>query len=220
MKKVAIITGTSSGIGKAIAKYYKEEGYYVVGLSRRDTKENVDESIEIDLTEIYLPKMIETLNKKFGGFQGDINVLINNAGIMPLEDFDNLDWTLTVNLRVPMMLAAGLEIKRGGHIINIASISGITGDPGVPVYSATKAGIINFTKSLAQRFAPYIRVNSISPGFFNTNLVEGDTPKDLIEKVPMKREAEPSEIIPVVNMIEKSPYMTGANIVIDGGLTA
>ena len=72
---------------------------------------------------------------------------------------------------------------------------------------------------MAKIAAPHVRVNCISPGFFNTNLVEGDTPQELIDQVPMLREAQPEEIIPVIDMLQKSTYMTGANIVIDGGLS-
>ena len=93
------------------------------------------------------------------------------------------------------------------------------GDPYTPIYAAGKAGIINLTKSLAVRLAPDIRVNCVSPGFFDTNLVQGKTPKQLINQVPMKREAQPKEIIPVIHMLQESSYITGANIVIDGGLS-
>jgi NAD(P)-dependent dehydrogenase (short-subunit alcohol dehydrogenase family) len=141
---------------------------------------------------------------------------------MSLNDLYNMGETVPVNFMTPISLCNLLLLlfkQDGGHIINIASVAGITGDPDAPIYSACKAGIINFTRSMAKIAAPKVRVNCISPGFFNTNLVEGDTPQELIGKVPMEREAEPIEIIPVVHMLQTSTYMTGANIVIDGGLS-
>ena len=110
--------------------------------------------------------------------------------------------------------------KANGQIINIASVSGMKADPDTPLYGALKAGLISLTKSFALRFAPGIRVNCISPGFFNTNLVPGDLPEELRLTIPLGKEAEPMEIIPVVKMLDESDYITGANIVIDGGLTA
>lgn len=106
----------------------------------------------------------------------------------------------------------------GSCIINIASISGMIAEPELPVYAASKAAVLSLTKSLARLYAPRVRVNAISPGFYNTNLVEGPTPPELLEKVPMKYESNPEELYPIVAMIYQTKYMTGANIVVDGGL--
>ena len=118
------------------------------------------------------------------------------------------------------MKTIGKRMCKGGNIINIASVSGMKGEEDFPMYAATKAGLINMTKSFAIGYAPNVRVNCISPGFFNTNLVEGDAPAELIKHIPMGYEAEPSAIIPAIEFILKADYLTGENIVLDGGLTA
>ena len=106
------------------------------------------------------------------------------------------------------------------NIINIASISGMRADPDTPLYGATKAGVISLTKSYAKKFSKgkVIRVNSISPGFFSTNLVPGEVPSELLAEVPFYRVAQPGELLGVTDMILTTPYLTGVNINIDGGL--
>jgi len=220
MKKVAVITGTTSGIGKAIAEYYRSNYYYVVGINRRDVEVGypLNRNFVFDLRGfVDRQNAIGEIRKEFEL----IDVLVNNAGVMFLDDFDSLIETIAVDLHAPIHICDKLlgSIREGGHIINIASVSGIVGDTDAPVYSACKAGIINFTRSLAKLAAPYVRVNCISPGFFKTNLVPGDTPQELINKIPLNLEAFPEEIIPVVDMLEKAKYMTGANVVIDGGVS-
>jgi len=220
MKRVAVVTGASSGIGRAIAQYYHNEDFFVVGVNRGpvdlDTSP-VDQNWCFDLRD--KEKVKAVVNQIIGQFQ-KIDVLVNNAGIMPFNETDYQDDIINLNLLAPIGLSESLPFNPlGGHIINIASVSGIIGDPEVSTYSATKAALINLTRSWAKHWAPTIRVNCISPGFFDTNLVWGPAPKLLIKDVPMKREAQPHEIIPVVDMLQKSPYITGANIVIDGGLS-
>lgn len=226
MKKVAVITGTTSGIGKAIAQYYYKEGFaYVVGINRKSVNMGdayyLHRNFVFDLSDpIEVDKAAAEITHQFQDH--GIDVLVNNAGVMFLDDLETeaLE-TVATDLLAPIQLCNYLlgQIKDGGHIINIASVSGIMGDTDAPVYSACKAGIINLTRSLAKMAAPYVRVNCISPGFFNTNLVEGDTPQELIDKIPLEREAQTIEIIPVIDMLQKSTYITGANIIIDGGLS-
>ena len=220
MKRVAVVTGASSGIGRAIAQYYHNEGFFVVGVNKSSVdldNSPVDENWCFDLSlEREIMGCSYQLKQRFG----KIDVLVNNAGIMPFNEAINRDTIITINLLAPIILTESSNFNSpGAHVINIASVSGIMGDPEVSTYSATKAALINLTRSWAKTGAPAIRFNCISPGFFNTNLVPGPAPKQLINRVPMKREAQPFEIIPVVDMLQKSPYITGANIVIDGGLS-
>ena len=221
MKRVAVVTGASSGIGRAIAQYYHNEGFHVVGIQRHTIGSGTNSPVDTEITEDLstpggVAESIIMVEKQFG----KIDVLINNAGIMPFNEIDNRNKIIHLNLFAPIILSESLDFNYpGAHVINIASVSGIMGDPEVSTYSATKAALINLTRSWAKYSAPAIRFNCISPGFFKTNLVPGPTPKHLIDKVPMKREAQPYEIIPVVDMLQKSPYITGANIVIDGGLS-
>ena len=221
MKRVAVVTGASSGIGKAIAQYYHNEGFHVVGIQRHTIGSGTNSPVDTEITEdLSTPEGAEESVIMVGKQFDRIDVLVNNAGIMTLDGEGGE--IFIINMCTPILLSndlLSLLTTAGGHIINIASVSGIIGDTDAPLYSACKAGIINFTRSLAKQLAPNRRVNCISPGFFNTNLVPGRAPKHLIDKVPMKREAQPYEIIPVVDMLQKSPYITGANIVIDGGLS-
>jgi len=207
----ALVTGATSGIGKVIADYYDGWDYEVISVSRTAPE------FKCDFTE---RNEIHDLLERLTDI-GHIDVLVNNAGAMYLgESHSHTNALYHLLLYTPYMLMTHLEGNlQNGHIINIASVSGIVADPEVPVYSAMKAGLISLTKSFAKIYAPDIRVNCISPGFFNTNLVPGPAPRSLINKVPMKREAEPVEIKQVIDMIDQSPYMTGANIVIDGGLS-
>lgn len=205
-----VITGASSGLGKAIYEYLSQKGFKVIGISRRGP------DIKADLT-VY-DERVRVVQELDG-----IEVLVNNAGMMLLEE-DPKDATayemLLLNLVAVWHLSLLLsdKIPSGGKIINIASVSGIKGEKDLPLYAATKAGVIALTKSFAMRLVEKgVTVNCISPGLFDTNLVPFPAPDELIESIPMKREAQPEELLPAVEMILSSDYMTGANIVVDGG---
>jgi NAD(P)-dependent dehydrogenase (short-subunit alcohol dehydrogenase family) len=211
--KTALITGATSGLGEAIAEYYHNNDYQVIGISITSKEVQCDLSDPSDVIELMF-KLDRSPIREY-------DVIINNAGILLLpETFPQVDelWSILLYAPYMMMEHVGKRVKR--HIINIASVSGMKADPDTPMYGALKAGLISLTKSFAVKLAPEVRVNCISPGFFNTNLVPGDAPKELIKPIPLGREADPSEIIPVIEMLDQSDYITGANIVIDGGLTA
>ena len=145
-------------------------------------------------------------------------VVINCAGIMPWAETKKV---MDINFWGTYYIMNNLYpvMTEGGCIINIASVSGIMCEPEFPIYAASKAAIISLTKSFAKSLAPKIRVNCISPGFYNTNLFDGSTPKELIDKIPMGYEEEPINLLPVIKMIWETKYLTGANIVVDGGLS-
>jgi 3-oxoacyl-[acyl-carrier protein] reductase len=107
-----------------------------------------------------------------------------------------------------------------GVVINVSSISGLMADVDTPLYGASKAALISLSKTLAVKYAPEVRVNCISPGFFDTNLVPEKTPQGLIDPVPLKFEAQPIMILPAIDFLLNCPYVTGANLVVDGGLSA
>jgi len=201
-KKLVVITGASSGIGKALYNKYKELlEYDVLGLSRRGP------DLFVDLKDL----------RKFS-MSHSVDILINCAGIMPLEN--ETEEVMQVNFWGAYYLTKKLLCK-DMCIINIASVSATHPDPHQPIYAASKAALIAMSKSLAKQWASFgVRVNCISPGFYDTNLVVGETPQNLIDTIPMMYEEDPLNLFPVVRMIERTKYMTGANIVVDGGLTA
>jgi NAD(P)-dependent dehydrogenase (short-subunit alcohol dehydrogenase family) len=183
----------------------------VISVGRRHPVEIVDEHWEADLRKMsdihrVLSKMEKNLN---------ISVLINNAGAMLGV---NDEESIMLHFRAPMMLMGAMADVKKGHIINIASVSGIKGEAEFPVYAACKAALINLTKSYAKLYAGEITVNAISPGFFSTNLFPNPTPIDMIRKgTLMGYEADVKNILPAVDMLLKSPYVTGTNVIVDGG---
>ena len=241
-RKVVFVTGGSRGIGKAIALKYAQNGYNVV-INYVSDKTNVEElkkkfeelKVEclIEKADVSKSEEVEQIVKKTIENFKKIDVLINNAGItrdgllmrMKEEDFDkvieiNLKGTFLVTKSViPYMLK-----KRDGKIINLASVVGVTGNAGQCNYSASKAGIIGFTKSIAKELASRnIRANAIAPGFIDTDMtsVLSDEVKDSINaQIPMKRMGTAQEIANVAYFLgcEESSYITGQVINIDGGM--
>lgn len=202
---ICIVTGASSGIGKALYKGVKDIFGTVCGVSRRGPDFKQDIRGEINMDYIPFPHC---------------DLLINCAGIMPFNEgryvMDTNFWGTYNMIQATLPL---LKNARNPCIINIASISGITGEDELPIYAASKAAVINLTKSLAKAYAPQIRVNSISPGFYKTNLVPEDTPQELLNTIPLGYEEEPETLVDLVRVIYETRYMTGSNIVVDGGLS-
>ncbi|MFH1255830.1 MAG: 3-oxoacyl-ACP reductase family protein [Candidatus Diapherotrites archaeon] len=239
--KVAIVTGASGGIGKAIAVALGEQKAKVVvnyngnALGANETKAEIEKlggkaiAVKADVSKpAEVEKMVEAAVKEFGG----IDFLVNNAGItadatlknMRAEQWNrvmetNLNGTFNCTKAVlPLMLGKGK-----GSIVNISSISGSRGSFGQCNYSAAKAAVIGFTKSVSRETAGKgVRVNAICPGYVKTKMTES-VPKELIEKfvemIPMKRPGTTGEIAEAVLFFlsEKSSYISGQALNVDGG---
>ena len=240
--KIAFITGATRGIGKEIALELSKNGYDVALNYRKETEDMGDlkKQIEGNGSKCFFTqgdvsnfddcvRMSEEIIKEFGR----IDVLVNNAGItkdclimrMKKEDFDSvIDVNLAGTFNVTRNVVPYMIRQKSGRIINVSSVVGVSGNAGQTNYSASKAGIIGFTKSLAKEVASRnILVNAIAPGFIDTDMtsVLSDTVKEGINaQIPLKRMGTPNEIAKVVKFLsgDDSSYITGQVIHIDGGM--
>jgi len=242
--KVALVTGGSRGIGKAIALGFAQAGADVAIASRKlPDLEKVAEEIKILgvqslAVSAHIGRMEEINNlvtkvvEKFG----KIDILVNNAGCNPTLDaaidIEERAWDSVMNLNLKGLFFLSQAVARimrdlgGGTIINISSRAGISPNL-LPVYSISKAGVISATKVMAREWAPYnIRVNAVAPGLIRTNFSEAlitnpDTLKTMMGTTPMARIGEPEEIIGAILYLasDASSYVTGQIIGVDGGAT-
>jgi NAD(P)-dependent dehydrogenase (short-subunit alcohol dehydrogenase family) len=238
--RVAIVTGAGRGIGEAIALKLAKKGAHVVvsdidQASARSTTRRAEShghralAIEADVAD---RTQVFELVKSTIGELGRVDILVNNAGIacsgtlLKLTD-EAWDQVLDVNLKgifhMTQAVAPHMIEARYGKIVNISSIYGRTGTIGDSNYSASKAGIVGFTKSVARELARYqINVNAILPGMVDTPLLRGIPDKYLkpmIEEIPLRRVAAPEDIANVAAFLasEDSSYITGAAIEVTGG---
>ena len=242
MNKLAIITGGTRGIGKQIALTFAKEGYNIAINYRtenedlKNTKKEIEENnvkcftFQGDVTNF---KDCEQFVKQIVEEFGNIDVLVNNAGItrdtllmrMKEEDFKQvIDTNLIGTFNVTKNVISYMMKARSGRIINISSVVGISGNAGQTNYSASKAGIIGFTKSLAKEVASRnITVNAVAPGFIETQMTDvlkDDIKEEIAKKIPLKRMGTPQDVANVVKFLasDDSSYITGQVINIDGGM--
>lgn len=241
--KVAIITGASRGLGKAMAIGLAEAGANMVIADVLDVTETVKEikntgreaiGIKVDVSK---KKDVAAMVKKTINKFGKIDILVNNAGIFrmsPAEEIKEQDWdkVMAVNLKGQLLCAqeAGKQMikQKSGKIINLASVAGKFAFAQAAAYNASKAGIILLTKTLAIEWGKHnIQVNAICPGVFATAMTE-DFLKDksfvqmIKAKVPLARYGKPKELIGTAIFLasDASSYLTGHALVVDGGWTA
>ena len=239
--KVAVITGGTRGIGKAIAKIFAQNGYNLVinYVSENTDIESLEKEIknnnEILFVRANVSKFDEAENLIKNAIErfGKIDVLVNNAGItrdnlilrMKEEDFDSVISTnLKGTFNVTKNAVSYMMKKRTGKIVNISSVVGVSGNAGQCNYAASKAGIIGFTKSIAKELASRgILANCIAPGFIGTDMTEvlSDAVKENINnQIPLKRMGSPEEIAKAVYFLggEENTYITGQVLNVDGGM--
>lgn len=241
IQRVALVTGASRGLGKAIATQLAADGHHMVLVARSaDAIEAVAaeitssggsaESCQCDLGD---DAAVDALLGGVVEHHGRLDILVNNAGItrdglilrMSDEDFDAV---ITTNLRAAFRLCRGAArpMMRGrwGRIINIGSVVGVIGNPGQANYAAAKAGLIGMTKSIGKELGGKgITANVVAPGFIGTDMTDAlpeKLIKEAVAKLPLKRLGLPEEIADAVSFLasEKAGYITGHVLAVDGGL--
>ena len=240
--KTAVITGGSRGIGRKIALKFAQHGAHVA-FSDLAVDENF-ESLEKELADLGVKgkgyasdassfdgsqEMIDAIHKEFGS----IDILVNNAGITRdnlLMRMSEADWDLVIkiNLKSAFNLTKAVQKymlkQRSGSIINMSSVVGVSGNGGQSNYSASKAGLIGFTKSIAQELGSRsIRCNAIAPGFIETKMTEklpDQVRQDWIKTIPLRRGGKPEDVANVCVFLgsDLSSYVTGQVINVCGGM--
>lgn len=232
MSRKILITGSSRGIGAAIARLAKKRGYDVILHGKTISPSLFSLAKEIDSKYIFFDVSNENEVIKALSNIDCIDVLINSAGINISKSFDELsnkDWKAIYDINVFGLANVSRHVvpimKRSeftGKIINIASVKGLYSSVGRVAYASSKAAVINLTTGLAKELAPKILVNAVAPGFTSTDMTENtwsDRIQKQVESILLKRMASPKEIAEVVMFLssEKSEYITGQTINVDGG---
>ena len=234
MKKKILITGSSRGIGAAIARLAKERGYDVILHGGSRSSHLVSLAKELDSKFIIFDvSKDDEVERAISGIN-NIDVLVNSAGVNISKAFDNLtdsDWKAIYDVNLFGLVNVTRHVvpimKRSettGKIVNIASIKGLYASVGRVAYASSKAAVINLTTGLAKELAPKILVNAVAPGFTNTEMTDAtwsDRIKKQVNNILLKRMAEPKEIAEIVLFLSGSEneYITGQTINIDGGFS-
>lgn len=242
MNKVAFITGGTRGIGKQIAITLAKEGYDIAINYRKENEDLKDTKQKIEMQNVKCftvqgdvsnfddaERMVKEILEKFN----KIDVLVNNAGItkdmllmrMKKEDFESvIDVNLVGTFNITKNVIPCMMKNRNGRIINVSSVVGISGNAGQSNYSASKAGIIGFTKSLAKEVGSRnILVNAIAPGLIETqmtDILKDELKEEIIKTIPLRKMGTVQDVANVVKFLasDDSSYITGQVINIDGGM--
>lgn len=239
VKKIALVTGASRGIGRAIATTLAKNGIAVIGTATSESgalgitdylKEFGGRGIALNVKD---KDNIEAVIKDIAATEGDVTILVNNAGItkdgllMRMKE-DDWDDVLDTNLKSVFLLVKaairGMTKAKFGRIINVASVVGFMGNPGQVNYSAAKGGMIALTKSLAKEFGSRnITANCVAPGFIQTDMTDKlpeETRASYIQNIPLGRFGQVEDIANAVKYLasDDANYVTGSTIHVNGGL--
>jgi 3-oxoacyl-[acyl-carrier protein] reductase len=239
--EVALVTGASRGIGKAIALRLALDGYDVAVnyLSNEAGAGEVSAKIlekgwkaQVYKADVADDEAVKNMVDAVRENLGPISALVNNAGIYQRSTFSDLsadDWRRTIDVNLTgcfncaKAVVPDMQKRKGGNIVNISSMLGFKGSSHGAHYAASKAGVIAFTKSLALELSPHgIRVNAIAPGAIETEIIAYDTPEQRekrIESTPIRKVGQPEEIASIVSFLisEEASYMTGETLHANGG---
>lgn len=239
--KICLVTGATRGIGQAIAAQLGAQGATVIGTATSQAgADSISTSLQSSgvtgegmVLNVSEGESIDAILKAINEKYGQISVLVNNAGItrdnltMRMKE-DEWDDIMTTNLKSVYRLSKGvlrgMMKARNGRIINITSVVGVSGNAGQANYAAAKAGVIGFTKSLAQEIASRgITVNAVAPGFINTDMTKAlneDQVAKMTANIPASRLGEPADIAASVVFLasEESAYVTGTTMHVNGGM--
>jgi 3-oxoacyl-[acyl-carrier protein] reductase len=240
--RTAVVTGGSRGIGRAISLELAASGARIVLTCQSDiaraeaTAEEICRSggqATAFVMDVLKPDEVKAMAERVAIDFGGADVLVNNAGVIkdalfPFMKEEDWDYVIDVDLkgafRVTKALIRGMLHKSSGRIVNIVSVSGISGHAGQANYSAAKGGLIAFTKALALELAPRaITVNAVAPGLVDTEIIahlKEDARREFVGRIPMARFGKPEEIAAVVGFLasEKASYVTGQVWRADGGM--
>lgn len=238
-RPITLVTGASRGIGKAIAKRFAKEGHFVIGTATTEAgAEKISEYLSDTggigrLLDVRSQEQIEKLFDEIESVYGTVQILVNNAGIthdglllrLKDEDWDQvLDVNLTSVYRMSKRAVKGMMKARRGRIINITSVVAQMGNAGQTNYTATKAGVEGFSRSLAREIGSrQVTVNCVAPGLIETDMTDELDERlinSMLDAVPIGRLGQPEDIAAAVSFLasDEASYITGAVIPVNGGM--